>query len=196
MGHPVVELYREGGPECIDRVREMDSHLNLALSNIRQYVAALPFEKMTKSDKRLARDLTEVAVDLEAAGDIASKQLIRFAEVVNKKSIRFSDEGWDELADLYSKAMDNMAPAFGTLATEDVEIARHAVEEKAEVRKIERNSRKRHFKRLRRGKDASFEASDLHLERLRALKELDARVAAVSCPLLVREGQPLETRLV
>ena len=196
MVHPILELYRDGDTDGISKVRAMDPHLNRALSNIREYVAALPFEKMSKSEKRLARDLTEVAVDLEAAGDIVSMQLVRFAEHVGRERIRFSDEGWRELVDMYSKVTDNMALAFGTLATDDVEIARRVIEEKAQVRKMERNSRKRHFKRLRQGLDVSFESSDMHLETLRALKELNARVAAVSYPILVREGQLLDTRLV
>lgn len=196
MVQPIMDLYRNGDPVSIRKVREMDARLNKALSDIRRYVAALPFERMTKSEKRLARDLTDIAVDLEAAGDIVSKQLTGFAKAVGKKNIRFSDEGWNELSDLYCKVTDNMALAFGTLATDDVGIARHVVEEKAAVRKMERVSRKRHFKRLWKGLDVSFESSDVHLETLRALKEFNARVAAVSYPILVRERQLLDTRLV
>ncbi|MCY4461346.1 MAG: Na/Pi cotransporter family protein [Albidovulum sp.] len=196
MANPILDLYRDGDNEGLKQVREMDAQLNEALADIRRYVAALPFEKMTKQEKRLARDLTEVAVDLEAAGDIVSKQLVRFAELVERKKIRFSDEGWAELTELYSKVTDNMAIAFGTLATDDVAIARYVVEEKAEVRKMERISRKRHFKRLRQGLDESFQSSDMHLETLRALKDLNSKVAAVSYPVLLREGQLRDTRLV
>ena len=196
MAHPILDLYRDGDADGFSQVRAMDIHLNRALSNIRQYVATLPYEKMTKSEKRLARDLTEVAVDLEAAGDIVSKQLVRFAEHVGREKIRFSDEGWRELVELYAKVADNMVLAFDTLATDDIEIARRVIEEKAQVRKMESNSRKRHFKRLQQGLAVSFESSDMHLETLRALKEFNARVASVSYPILVREGQLMETRLI
>ena len=196
MVHPVLDLYRNGDSDCIDQIREHDQHLNRALSDIRQYVASLPFEKMTKSEKRQARDLTGIAVDLEAAGDIVVRQLLQFAEHIGEEQIRFSDEGWSELAELYSKVRKNMELVFDTLATDDVDIARLVVQEKAIVRKIERNSRKRHFKRLQMGMDVSFDSSDMHLETLRALKELNAKLASVCYPVLVRQGQLRDTRLV
>ena len=68
--------------------------------------------------------------------------------------------------------------------------------EKNELNKVERNSRKKHLKRIRNGEEISLESSDLHLETLRALKDLNSQVASIAYPILIRSGQLLETRLV
>ncbi|NOX73012.1 MAG: Na/Pi cotransporter family protein, partial [Alphaproteobacteria bacterium] len=60
----------------------------------------------------------------------------------------------------------------------------------------ERKSRKKHLKRLREGLETSFESSDIHLETLRGLKDLNSQIAAVAYPILIRNGQLLETRLI
>jgi len=89
-----------------------------------------------------------------------------------------------------------MALAFNVLVSEDIESARLLMAEKTEMAAKERRSRKRHLKRLREGTENSFESSDVHLETLRALKQLNSQIAAIAYPILYRTGQLLETRLV
>ncbi|MBY6069584.1 Na/Pi cotransporter family protein, partial [Leisingera aquaemixtae] len=61
---------------------------------------------------------------------------------------------------------------------------------------MERDSRKRHLRRLQDGGRESFDTSDIHLETLRALREFNSHIAAVAYPVLYRNGQLLETRLI
>ena len=70
------------------------------------------------------------------------------------------------------------------------------VMEKTEIKHIERKSRKRHLKRLQDGRAESFESSDLHLETLRSLRDVNGHISAVAYPILYRNGQLLETRLI
>lgn len=193
MVKPALGFYRVGDVEQIKQMRDMDLLLNQALSGVRQYGADLPYDRMNKQDQRLARDLTDVAVDLEAAGDIISKQLLHFATQVQAKRIRFSSEGWGELTKLNDKVIENMALAFGVLATNNLGMAQQVVEEKSAVRRLERNSRKHHFERLREGGEQSFDSSDMHLETLRALKELNSKIASISYPVLRRNEQLVES---
>lgn len=61
---------------------------------------------------------------------------------------------------------------------------------------MSRDSRKAHLKRLERGQTESFQSSDLHLEALRAMRDLHGHIAAIAYPILYKSGQVLETRLV
>ncbi|MFY0312924.1 Na/Pi cotransporter family protein, partial [Leisingera sp. D0M16] len=54
----------------------------------------------------------------------------------------------------------------------------------------------RHLRRLQNGARDSFDTSDIHLETLRALREFNSHIAAVAYPVLYRNGQLLETRLI
>lgn len=62
--------------------------------------------------------------------------------------------------------------------------------------RLERSSRKKHLRRLSDGSTTSFESSNIHLEILRVLREINSHVASVCYPILYRGGQLLETRLI
>lgn len=82
------------------------------------------------------------------------------------------------------------------LISDDLESARLLNGEKTEVKRAERNSRKRHFRRLQAGQVQSFETSDIHLETLRAFRDFNSHIASVATPILYQNGQLLETRLI
>lgn len=82
------------------------------------------------------------------------------------------------------------------LVSDDLESARLLLEEKKECSARERSSRKKHLSRLQTGAQISFESSNIHLETLRALKDLNSQIATVAFPILLRGGQLLETRLI
>jgi phosphate:Na+ symporter len=196
MMRSVMERYRDGDLTLIKATRQEDEHVNKALDGIRHYVAAMPSSKMTKVDTRKARELAEYAINLETAGDIVAKRLMHLAADKAKQEIRFSEAGWDELRNMHEKVVSNMTLAFDVLISEDVEAARLLMEEKNEMSKAERRSRKKHLKRIRHNEEVSLESSDLHLETLRALKDLNSQIASIAYPILYRNGQLLETRLV
>lgn len=196
MTRPVMELYESGNAEQIQFVQDLDKGVNTALSDIRRYVASIPRDKMTKSEARHARELTEYAINLEVAGDIVSKKLMQLATSKTKKNLKFSKAGWEELQNLHERVICNMTLAFNVLLSEDIEAARLLMEEKTHMATKEHKSRKKHLKRLREGHEISFESSDIHLETLRALKDLNSQISAVAYPILHKHGQLLETRLI
>jgi phosphate:Na+ symporter len=196
MAQPVMELYDSGDLERIKAVQALDKGVNAALSDIRLYVAAIPREKMSKAQTRRARELIEYSINLETAGDIIAKNLLRLAETKSRKNLKFSEAGWEELQRMHERVISNMGLAFNVLLSEDIESARELVEQKSDFTSKERKSRKKHLRRLSEGSENSLETSDIHLETLRALKELNSQIAAVAYPILYKHGQLLETRLV
>ncbi len=196
MAAPVMDLYASGDLERIDALRMMDTEVNATLGGIRNYVAALADAPLNKEQRRSARELAEYAISLESAGDIIAKRLLPLARTKARKGLRFSDDGWRELRDLHENVMANIRLASNVLLSDDLESARLLIAGKSEVARQERKSRKRHLKRLGRGGAVSFETSDLHLETLRALRDLNAHFAEVAYPILYRNGQLLETRLI
>jgi len=196
MTRPVMELYESGDNERIKVLQLLDKTVNSALSNIRRYAAKIPLDKMSKNQARHVRELTEYSINLEVAGDIVAKKLLHLAKIKTQKRLKFSNAGWNELQDLHERVIANMSLAFNVLLTEDIECARLLMEEKSAVANKERKSRKKHLKRLREGFEDSFESSDIHLETLRALKDLNSQIAAVAYPILYKGGQLLDTRLV
>lgn len=196
MAMPVMELYQDYDKTRASGIATQDDVVNLALDDIRRYVAAMPTKEMRKPDLKQARELTEYAIALETAGDIVVKRLLPLAKTKCDKSIRFSSAGQAELIAMHERVISNMALAFNVLISDDLESARLLLEEKGEMTRVERSSRKKHLKRLGSGTEISFDSSDIHLETLRSLREFNSLIAAVAYPILYRGGQLLETRLI
>ncbi|MFC4214591.1 Na/Pi cotransporter family protein [Pseudophaeobacter arcticus] len=196
MFRPLSELYKTGDGAQIKAVQDLDPEVNACLSGIRSYVADIPEQDFTPDELKQAREMVEYAIRLETAGDVAARRLAVLAGKLNKKHLRFSNEGWDEILHMHEAIMANLRLASNVLISNDLESARLLNLEKTELKRMERDSRKRHLKRLQRGTGHSFETSDIHLETLRALREFNSHVAAVSYPLLYQNGQLLETRLI
>jgi len=170
--------------------------VNAALDDIRRYVAAMPSDKMSKQEHKRARELTEYAIELETSGDLVVKLLLPLAREKSRRGIEFSKAGQQELTNMHERMMANMGLASNVLVSDDLEAARLLLEEKAEVTRMERTSRKKHLRRLSEGSETSFDSSDMHLEILRVLREINSHMASVCYPILYRGGQLLETRLI
>ncbi|AXI54398.1 hypothetical protein SuNHUV7_37480 (plasmid) [Pseudoseohaeicola sp. NH-UV-7] len=196
MMRPVMDLYSHYDKDVSSAIKAQDSIVNTALDDIRRYTAAMNAEKMRKYDQKHARELTEYAIAIETAGDIIVKRLLPMAREKADQSIRFSKAGADELETIHDRIMANMALASNVLISDDVESARLLLEEKSEMTRMERKSRKRHLQRLSAGAQISFESSDIHLETVSALREFNSHISAVAYPILYRNGQLLETRLI
>ncbi|WP_170334838.1 Na/Pi cotransporter family protein [Ruegeria arenilitoris] len=196
MFRPVLELYRSGDKEQIRSVQAIDEDVNRCLSDIRAFVAAMPSELYRKRDAKTARDLMEFAIRLETAGDVVAKRLTVLAGEMRAKGSSFSQEGWSELVQMHEGILANMKLASNVLISDDLESARLLSLEKTEIKRVERDSRKRHLRRLQHGTTESFETSDIHLETLRAFREFNSHIASIAYPVLYRNGQLLETRLI
>ncbi|WP_170429247.1 Na/Pi cotransporter family protein [Ruegeria arenilitoris] len=196
MFRPTLELYRSGDKEQIQSVQAIDEDVNQCLSGIRAFVAAIPPDLYEKQDAKTARDLMEIAIRLETAGDVVAKRLTVLASEMRTKGSSFSQEGWSELVQMHEGILANMKLASNVLISDDLESARLLSLEKTEIKRVERDSRKRHLRRLQRGTRESFETSDIHLETLRAFREFNSHIASVAYPVLYRNGQLLETRLI
>ncbi len=196
MFRPSLENYRSGDKEQSKAIRAMDEQVNQGLSNIRDFVAAIPSEVFGKEHVRTAHDMMEYAVRLETAGDVVVRRLTVLADEMHKKGLAFSKEGWNELEKMHEGICENLKLATNVLISDDLESARFLSLEKTEIKRQERSSRKRHFKRLQNSEVQSFDTSDIHLETLRALREFNSHIAAVAYPILYQKGQLLETRLI
>ena len=89
----------------------------------------------------------------------------------------------------------NVQLALNVLVSGDLDSARQLVREKEEMRRLERESHDRHLERLQAGTVLSIETSDIHLELVRAFKEINSLLATVAYPILSEHGMLRESRL-
>ena len=193
---PILDLYEKEDPPILKTVCQLDVEVNQTLEAIRQYVAQIPISSFDKSDAKSVQGLMEYAIRVESAGDVICKVFARRVEEKHKKAARFSEEGWRELVRMHEATTANLRLACNVLMSDDLESARLLVIEKTEIKRAERDSRKRHLRRLQDGRSDSFETSNIHLETVRALRDFNGHISAIAYPILYEHGQLLETRLI
>ena len=195
MFRPVMDLLHSGNSQQIARIRMLDAEVNRRHTDIKLFIAEVRRGTLTEAEARRGIELTDFAINLEHIGDLIAKSLLTLAEEKAARRLHFSPEGWAELCSLHDRVQANMQMALNVLVSADVESARTLAREKEEMRRLERDSHDRHLARLQSGNSESIESSDIHLEAVRALKEINSLLVTVTYPILMESGHLLESRL-
>ena len=195
MLRPVADMLDGGNSRQIAQIRAMDDEVNQRHTDIKLFVAQMNRGNLTEEEARRGLELTATAIDFEAIGDIIAKNLLAQADEKLRRQLRFSEEGWTELTEMHARVVANMQLALHVMVSGDPATARQLVAEKSVLRRMERDSHDRHLARLRSGHTDSVETSDLHLEVVRSLKEINSLLVKVAYPILTENGDLLESRL-
>ncbi|WDZ79242.1 Na/Pi cotransporter family protein (plasmid) [Ensifer adhaerens] len=196
MLEPVMTVIHSPTPQAVKALRCIDGDIHRAHSEIKLYIAAVNRGILTEEQSRRGIELTEAAIHLEYAGDVVAKNLLQMAEERLEGAGAFSHDGWRELTLLHAAVSSNVRLAANLLVSPDPVIAREMVRQKEHVRRLVEESSKSHLERLRQGVAASILSSDMHLEIVRALKEVNSLVTTMAYPRLRESGDLLESRLV
>lgn len=196
MIRPVMEFFESGSREEIERIRKLDTQVNTAQTDIKLYITEVNRGELSAEDAERCIELASFAISLERAGDVVAKNLLDLVLEKRKKKLRFSADGWKELTNLHERVMTNMQLALNVLVSEDIDSARQLIIEKGQMRKLERESHDRHLARLKFGAKETIESSDIHLEVVRSLKEINSLFATVAVSILSRHGLMRDTRLI
>lgn len=196
MARPVILMLEKGSEPEIRRLQQLDAQVNAIHSSIKLYIAEVNRGELSAEQAERSMELVGFAVNLERAGDLIAKNLLDLALELQANQISFSDEGLRELTRMHDRVLANMEMALNVLVSADVASARELIAEKDKMRSLERESHNRHLDRLKARTLQSIESSNAHLEVMRSLKDINSLFATAAVPILAREGQLRETRLV
>jgi len=195
MLKPVMDFYDKPNLTAIQKTRDLDEGVNKLHEDIKLYLAELQDNQLSGREHLRKIELTNFAINMEAVGDVIAKQLLELASEKHSDDLSFSPEGRQELGELHDTVTANMNLALNVLVSSDLEAARTLVEEKDRMREQERMSNLQHMRRLQAGTLESRETSNLHLETLRALRQINSLFASVAYPILSEGGALRRTRL-
>lgn len=195
MLSPVMESFVTTNTNAAQRIREIEMEVNEAQTGIKLYLAEMNQGQLTPDQAKRSMDLTGIAISLERVGDVITKDLLRLSAEMRKKKLTFSSDGWNELTRLHARVLANLQLSLNVLVSEDVDSARQLVEEKVFMRTLEEQSHDAHLARLGQGTPQSIATSDIHLETIRALKEINSRFITIAYPILKKSGLLLDSRL-
>lgn len=199
MLQPVMGQLHQPDPVQITRLKTLDAEVNRRHGAIKLYLAELsrahPAPDTSSDLSRRSMDLISTAIDFDYIGDLVAKTLLSLAETRAREGVQLTPEGWDELTAMHARVVANLQLALNVLISEDVESARRLADEKAVMRQMERESQNHHLARLQSGQEQSIDTSDIHLEVVRSLKEINSLLIKVAYPVLAAHGHLLESRL-
>lgn len=195
MMRPVMALYDNDAVESVDRIKSIESEINDAQTQTKLYLAEVSRNELTEQESARVLALASFAINLEHAGDIITRTMLDLSRKKRHSDLRFSPEGWRELTRLHDRVMANMQLSMNVLVSEDKELARQLVQEKGRIQLLEREGSEQHLDRLSSGTQRSIDTSNIHLETLRALRQINSAFASVAYPILSQTGDLLETRL-
>ena len=176
-------------------IKKLDDDVDNLQEAIKLYLTRLTRQPLSDDEARRAFDLILFTTNLEHVGDIIDKNLLQIAAKRQRNGWAFSEEGWAELSDFHARVVRQMKLAMTVFMTRDVLMARELVQEKDNIRALEKEATERHLARLREGTLATIQTSALHLDMLRDLKRINAHIVSVANPILEAQGEIRESRL-
>lgn len=195
MLRQTVPALTTGEPQRIEAVRALEQSVDHAQEALGRYLVRLMRADLSREEQARATELLLFTTNLEHAGDIIDKGLMRTAEKKRRLGVDFSPEGWRDIRAVHTLVLNQMRLALTVLVSRDPETAREIVAEKDRLRDLEAEATERHLARLREGTPASVETSALHLDILRDLKRIVAHLTTVAHPLLEEQGLLRDSRL-
>lgn len=195
MFAPLMDMFDTPELEKVRQIREMDENINVSHTEIKLYLAELNQRELSAEQSQASMELTNFAISLERVGDIICKDLLRLTEVKHKERLQFSESGRKELSMLHARVMANIQLALNVLISEDLESARQLADEKEEMRRLEQRSHDRHMERLGEGNTQSIATSDIHIEVIQGIKEINSRFVSFAYPILGRYGLLMTSRV-
>ena len=195
MLRPMMELLEGGNKEQLAALRRLDGEVNRLHSDIKLFIAEVNRGQLNNEEARRGIELTDFAINMEHVGDLVANTLLRLVDEMRSKGLAFSDDGRAEIGLLHERVLANFQLTLNVLISGDLDFARQLVRGKEHMRRLERDSHDRHLRRLQMGDPVSIETSDIHLDVVRALKEVNSLLATVGYPILESHGQLMASRL-
>ena len=176
-------------------IAALERRVDRLQQEVKIYLSKLGREGLDAENARRSIVIIDYAINLEHIGDIIEKGICDQVRKKISNGLKFSDDGYEELKTLFNLTIDNLRTAQTIFQTGDFNLARHLMEIKVDVRRLEKRSAERHLERLRDGRMESLQTSSLHLDMLRDLKRINAHIVSVAHPILDDSGELIESRL-
>jgi len=183
--------------KLLAQIGRMDDTLDRLHNAIKLYLIEISREDgLDEEESRRCSDILAFTINLEHSGDIIDKSLREIAAKKIKYGLRFSSEGFEEIAVMHARLLNDINLATGVFMSGIVRDARTLLEAKVRMRDLEQAATENHLRRLREGRPESVETSALHLDIVRDLKRIARHVASVAYPILDQSGALRRSRVL
>ncbi|NND92157.1 MAG: Na/Pi cotransporter family protein [Granulosicoccus sp.] len=193
MLRSVMSLYQQWDDAKADSIKLNDKLVRKMHFKLKMFLARLDHSGLDEDAKGRSMELSNVAVNLEAASDVIARNMVGLARRLDVEGVAFSSQGQLEISDLHDRILANVHLALNTLMTGNPDDARDLLAEKESIRDFEQKLQRLHLGRLREGLTESIETSNIHQETLRSLKQVNTAFSRVANPVFAESGDMLDS---
>ena len=190
-----LEVLRNDDDTLVRKIEASDDVVDRLNEAIKLYITRLTNGELEEGESRDCVEILSFTTNLEHIGDIIDKNLMEIAAKKIRKQTAFSPAGLQELEEFHERVLSNLRLAMNVFVSRDIALARLLLEEKDEIRSVERELIDSHFRRVGERRPDTLESSPYHLDVLRDLKRINSHLTAVAYPILEEAGQLKKSRL-
>jgi phosphate:Na+ symporter len=129
--------------------------------------------------------------DLEGLGDLITKIIVPFSRAKAREQIRFSEEGFRELMNMFDRSNENFMLIINAFATNNLVAAERVRNSERTFEVLIRRLRTAHMRRVFQHKVQSIETSTLHMDLLQCFKRINLHsieIAKTMCSDMLKPG--------
>jgi len=195
MLRDVITVFERNDSRLLEEVSDEEDQVDALHEAIKLYLTEVSRQPLEGEDSERFVELITFTTNLEHVGDIIDNSLLPSAQKKIKRRLEFSEEGWEELSGMHAHAVEQMRLGINVFMSRDVSMARRLLSDKEWFRDRDREASDLHMERLRAGRVEAIETSSLHLDMLRDLKRIIAHITSIAYPILDAEGALRKSRL-
>ncbi|MBO8126650.1 MAG: Na/Pi cotransporter family protein [Firmicutes bacterium] len=173
--------------KAVQRIYELENMVNHFQKEITIYLTELSQGSLTEEQSDRLTNLMHVVNDIERVGDHL-ENIAELAEFRVDSRIEFSQQAYQELAEIFTLVKGTFSETIKALETDDYNLARSVLERENETDEMERELRNNHIFRLNEG-SCIPKAGIIYLDILSNLERVSDHAANIAQAVLDREGE-------
>ena len=142
-----MEGILEASSEGIERCFKQEKSINQLQKTILNYLLKLSKAPLSEEDRETVDALFNTVNDIERIGDHA-ENLAEIAQSAIDGQVYFSEQGQNEISDMYNKVIASYSYALESMVTSDVNLACKVIKMEEQVDIMEESCRVNHMRRL------------------------------------------------
>jgi len=144
------EYLKTSNKKHAETAYQVEDALNNLDRKITDYLVKIPASNISSAESQNHRELMDNVRDIERIGD-HFENIIELIDYKEANRVKFTDDGMDNLTEMFNLTIETVTKAIKALDDQDVELAREVAEKEDLLDKMERKFRKLHIHRVNEG---------------------------------------------
>ena len=173
-----MEGILEASTDAIEKSFKQEKIINQLQKTILNYLLKLSKAPLSEEDRETVDALFNTVNDIERIGDHA-ENLAEIAQSAIDGQVSFSEQGQNEISDMYNKVISSYTYALEAMVTSDVHLACKVIKMEEQVDIMEESCRVNHMRRLNNNL-CSIDNGIIYLEILSNLERISDHAANIA----------------